>query len=193
MGLRKYKYYFKKPKSEIAKDILTGLLVAGVICIAATSPYFIRSLLKNNKKWNKYSKKKVYDTFYNFKRRGLIEIKKEGGQIYISLSKEGKKKAGILQINNLKIRKPKKWDGKWRIVIFDIVQLKKIYREALRGKLKELGFHPLQKSVWVHPFDCRAEIELLKDFFGLSEKELRLIIAEDIGKDDELRQFFKLP
>lgn len=192
MGLKKYKYYFKKPKSEISKDVLTGLLIAGVICIAGSSPYFIRNLLKNYKKWKKYPKRKVYDTFYNFKRSGLIEIKKEGHQIYISLTKEGKKKAGMLQIDSLKIKRPKKWDGKWRIIIFDIAQLKKIYREALRGKLKELGFRPLQKSVWVYPFDCQAEIEVLKDFFGLSEKEVRLIVAEDIGKDNELRQFFKL-
>jgi len=77
-------------------------------------------------------------------------------------------------------------------VIFDIAQLKKIYREAFRGKLKELGFHPLQKSVWIYPFDCRAEIDLLKDFFGLTEKEIRIIIAEDIGEDDKIKEFFKL-
>jgi len=192
MGIKKYKYYFYKPKSEIVKDILIWLAIAGGVYIAASSPYFVRNLLKSFKKWRKYPKKKIVDTFYNLKRQGLIEIHQRGGQIYINLTKEGKKKAGRFQIGALKIKKPKKWDGKWRLVIFDISQLKKIHREAFRGKLKELGFYPLQKSVWIHPFDCQAEIELLREFFGLTEREIRLIIAEKIGKDQEIKEFFKV-
>lgn len=192
MGIRKYKYYFKKPRSEIVKDILYWLFVSGAVLIAATSPFFLTNLLKGYKKWRKYPKKKVSDTFYNLKRQGLIEIQIKSQQIYISLTEKGKEKAGWLQIDALKIKKPKRWDGKWRIVIFDISQLKKLYREAFRGKLKELGFYPLQKSVWVYPFDCQAEIELLRDFFGLSEREIRLIVAENIGNDKNLRKFFKV-
>ena len=100
--------------------------------------------------------------------------------------------AGWLQIDALKINRPKKWDGKYRIIIFDIAQLKKFYREALRGKLKELGFYPLQKSVWIHPFDCRDEIEVLREFFGLDQKEMRLIVSEDIGPDGWLKKIFKI-
>ncbi|PIQ98597.1 MAG: hypothetical protein COV64_00375 [Candidatus Nealsonbacteria bacterium CG11_big_fil_rev_8_21_14_0_20_39_9] len=192
MGIGKYKYYFKKPKSEISKDIFSWLLIAGAVYIAASSPYFIRNLLTGYKKWQKYPKRKVYDTFYMLRKKGYINIGKRNRQIYISLTKEGKKKAGVFQIDALTIKKPKKWDKKWRIVIFDIAQLKKTYREAFRGKLKELGFYPLQKSVWVYPFDCQAETELLKDFFGLSDQEMRLIVADNISKDDQLRKSFKL-
>jgi len=97
-----------------------------------------------------------------------------------------------LQIDSLEIKKPKKWDGKWRIVVFDIIEMKKIHREAFRGKLKELGFRPLQKSVWIHPFNCKDEINLLRKFFGLTEADLRLIIAERLGDDKKFREFFKL-
>jgi len=192
MGFKKYKYYFKKPRTEIVKDILKWLLVAGMVCVAASSPYFTQNLIRNYKKFKKYPKKKVSDTFSNLKRQGLISFKKVNHQIFISLTEKGKQKANWLQIDDIKIKKTKKWDGKWRIVIFDISQLKKLYREAFRGKLKELGFYQLQKSVWIIPFNCKAEIELLKDFFGLSDKELRLIIAEDIGKEEELKKIFKL-
>jgi len=192
MEIKKYKYYFKKPRSEIVKDILYWLFVTESVLIAVTSPFFLTNLLKGFKKWRKYPKKKVSDTFYNLRRQGLIEIQRKNHQIYISLTEKGREKAGWLQIDGLKIKKPKKWDGKWRLVIFDISQLKKLYREAFRGKLKELGFYPLQKSVWVHPFDCQAEIELLRDFFGLTEKEIRLVVAENIGKDKNLREFFNL-
>ncbi len=192
MELRKYKYYFKKTKSEIVKDVFRCLLTAGAIYIAASSPYFILNVLKNYKNFKKYPKKKVGDTFYNLKRQGLIEIRKTNHQIYISLTKDGKKRANWMQIDDLKIKKQKKWDRKWRLVIFDIVEFKKNHREAFRGKLKQLGFYPLQKSVWIYPFDCQPEIELLKDFFGLSDKEIRVIVAGDVGPDDKLKEIFKL-
>ena len=190
--MSKYKYYFKKPKSEISKDIFRLLLVSGMVCIAARSPYFTLNLMKAFKKWRKYKKKKVYNTFYSLKRKGYININKKNRQIYISLTEKGERKANWLQINALKIKKPKKWDGKWRIVIFDISQLKRLQREAFRGKLKELNFFPLQKSVWICPFKCSDEINLLKTFFALSEKEVRLIIAENIGKEDSLIKKFSL-
>jgi len=192
MGLRKYKYYFRKPKSEIVKDILFWLVFTGMVYIAASSPYFIRNLIKAYQKRKRYPKKKIVDTFYNLRKQGLIEFGMKNKQVYIRLTEKGKKKANWMQINYLKIKKPRKWDGWWRLVIFDIAQIKKIYRESLRGKLKELGFYQLQKSIWVHAFDCQAEIELLKDFFGLSNKEMRLVLAKDIGDDRDLKKFFKL-
>jgi len=192
MALKKYKYYFRKPRSEIVKDIFSLLLASGVILIAASSPYFVRSILKNFNKLGKYSKKRIDNTFYNLKKQGLIKIESRNHQIYVSLTNEGRRKAGIFQINNLKIKKPKKWDKKWRIAMFDISENKKIRREALRGKLKELGFYQLQKSVWVYPYDCQSEIELLKDFFNLSQKEIKIVVAEKVSDDRELKEFFQL-
>ena len=192
MGLGKYKYYFRKPRSAIVKDVLYWLLMTGAVYLAASSPYFARNLWREYERWKKYPKKRVSDTFYNLKKQGLIEIKKQGPQIYINLTEEGKKKASFLQINDLRINQPKRWDRKWRLVIFDIAQKKRLIREAMRGKLKQLGFYHFQKSVWIHPFECLDEIELLKDFFGLSEDELRLIVAERLGNDDELKEYFKL-
>ncbi len=192
MGLQKYKYYFRKPRSEIIRDIFYWLMITGAVYIAASSPYFIRSVLRARKKWKKYSKKTITNAFYNLRSQNLIEIKGDGKQIYISLTEKGRKKAGYMQIDALDIKKPKVWDKKWRIVIFDISELKRVYREAFRGKLKELGFYQLQKSVWIHPFDCRAEIELLRDFFGLRERELKLIVADDIGNDTEIKEKFML-
>jgi len=188
----KYKYYFKKPRSEIARDVLGYLLLTGAIYIAASSPYFGINLIKNFQRWRKYKKRNVVDTFRRLQKQGGIEIDEKDHQIYIKLTERGRKMAGWLQIDALKINKSKKWDGKWRIVIFDISQLKKFYREAFRGKLKELGFYPLQKSVWIHPFDCQNEIQVLREFFGLNQKEMRLIIAENIGSDDRLKEIFKI-
>ena len=190
--MSKYRYYFRKPKSEIAKDILGSLIIGGMIAVAATSPFFIVNLIKGLKGLKKYPNKKVYDNFYKLRKQGLVDFYKKNNQIYISLTEKGKKKAGWMQIDALKIKKPKKWDGKWRILLFDIMETKKFHREALRGKLIELGFRLLQKSAWVIPYECKDEIGLLKSFFGLSDKEVKLVVAQSIEGEKELKERFKL-
>lgn len=52
----------------------------------------------------------------------------------------------------------KKWDGKWRTVIFDIEEKSRHERDSLREELKGLGFGKLQESVWISPFPIENEI-----------------------------------
>jgi len=180
----------------LTKKILKGLLLAGAIWVAASSPYFSFYLSRGLRKAlqrRKYIKTKdptFYNTFYYLKNKGYLDIQKRNKQVYISLTREGRKKAGKYVIDDLEIKKPKKWDKKWRVVIFDIPNITNIKRAALRGKLKELGFYKLQQSVWVFPYDCGQEINLLKDFFGLKNKELNLITGR-IENDSFLRRYFK--
>lgn len=184
---------------SLSKKVLTGILLTGAIYVAASSPYFSLHLIKNIErelKKRKYLKKKYKDStfnnsFYYLKKRGYLNIEKKNKQIYISLTEKGKEKAGKYLIDDLEIKKPKKWDGKWRIVIFDIPNLTNIKRSALRGKLKHLGFYKLQHSVWTQPYDCQKEMNTLKEFFGLNEKEFKLITGE-IENDKFLKNIFNL-
>jgi len=184
-------------KNSVARKILYGILIIGAIYIAASSPYFALNLPKaisrelRRRKYFKAKNSQYNNAFYYLKRKGYLNIESKRGQIYISLTEEGKKKARRFQIDNLKIEKPKKWDGNWRIVIFDISTLTNIKRAVLRGKLKELGFRKLQQSVWVHPYNCGKEIELLREFFGLDKRELRMIIGK-IEEDEFLQKRFNL-
>jgi len=85
----------------------------------------------------------------------------------------------------------KKWDGKWRIVVFDIPEKKKGVRNALRRKLKELGFYELQKSVFVFPYECGNEIEFIVEFFEL-RPYVRTGVLEKIDNTTHLKRIFKL-
>lgn len=192
MGVGAYKYYFRKPRSEIVKDIFSWLLIGGAVALAATSPYFISNLLSGNKRFKRYTKRTISTAFDRLRRNGVISIESKNNQIYISLTPEGEKKAGIFQINDFKIKIPKQWDKKWRLLTFDIAHKRRILREALRGKLKQLGFRQFQKSIWIHPFDCSVEINLLKEFFGLTDKEVQLVVAEDVGNEKEWQRIFGL-
>lgn len=182
---------------SLTKTILLGLLIAGIITIAASSPYFALRLPKvlaqvlKKRNYLKGKREGFNNTFYYLKRKGYLIIEKRQNQIYISLTKKGKKRAGKYQIDDLKIKKSEKWDGLWRIVIFDIPDLTRMKREALRGKLKELGFCLFQKSVWVYPYDCQKAIILLRGFFGLKTTQLTLIEGK-IEEDIILRKAFGL-
>ncbi len=190
----KYKYYFRKPRSEVTRDIFQWLLVGGVIMIAATSPYFgihaWRAFQKHQNK--KYQKRSFSDIFTRLHRKGFIITEQNGHSLRITLTSQGRRFAGYLQIDGLKIQQPKKWDRKWRLVMFDIAQPKRKHRNALRGKLEELGFALYQKSVWLHAFDCRDQISILKDFFGLKENEISLIVAAKIDREAYFKKRFKL-
>ena len=194
--MTKYKYYFRKPRSEIAKDIVRWLLISGAIGLAATSPYFginAWRAFQKAKYQRKYVKRKFSDTFTRLVRNNAVCVERRGHEVKIFLTPEGRKIAGYMQIDSLNIKRPAKWDKKWRLVMFDISQLKLMHRNIFRSKLKELGFVPFQKSVWTHAFECRDEIGVLKDFFGLSDKEVCLVAVENIPLEDSLKKHFRLP
>lgn len=176
-----------------SKEVLKYLFLAGAVCVAATSPYFALNFTRSlSKSKFRIPKKKTSSTFRYLKRRGLIDIKRDGHDIKIALTEKGKKRAGKYQIDDLEITKPKKWDKKWRVVIFDIPHLKRTERNAFRGKLKELSFCPIQKSIWVHAFDCKEEIKLLREFFGLDKKQVQVLLVERIEDSASLKKFFNL-
>lgn len=188
-----------KTKREITKTILKGILLSGRIAIAYTSPYFVPAVIpqiiryaKYKKKQKEIEKRKFYNAFYKLKAKGFVKIQQEGKQIYVSLTKEGKKWAGKYQIDDLKIKKPWRWNKKWHLLIFDIPDKHKIKREALRGKLKELGLFQLQKSVWICPYEFKKEIEVLRSFFGLTPAEMNIVIAHEIENDKEAKIFFNI-
>lgn len=54
-----------------------------------------------------------------------------------------------------------KWDGKWRLVIWDIPEKRRNARDLFRHQLKQLGFKQFQQSVWTSKKNCTL---LLKEY-----------------------------
>lgn len=54
------------------------------------------------------------------------------------------------------------WDGTWYIMVFDVPEKDRHYRDTLRGFLKRLRMGCLQKSVWITPRDIRSEYDALE-------------------------------
>ncbi|PIP27921.1 MAG: hypothetical protein COX29_03920 [Candidatus Moranbacteria bacterium CG23_combo_of_CG06-09_8_20_14_all_35_22] len=187
-----------RENKNLTKKIILGVLLAGGIIIASTNPKFgqkiipeIIKLIKYKYK-NKKEKNKISSIFYRLKKNNLIDVEFRGKQIFVSLTEEGKKKAGKYQIDNLEIKKDKEWDKKWRVLIFDVKEKDKSKREALRGKIIELGLYQLQRSVWVCPYNFLREIEILRGFFGFNKDEMKVITASEIENDEKIKIFFGL-
>lgn len=53
----------------------------------------------------------------------------------------------------------KPWNHWWYVLMFDVPEKDRPYRNQLRGFLKRLRFGCLQKSVWVTPRDIRPEYD----------------------------------
>ncbi len=187
------KYYLKQPRSAIIRDILFWVEAGGVAFSAIAAPNASKVLAEAFLKRHPEKRRNSGVTaFRRLLKDGSLELTREGRQLYVSLTEEGRKKAGRFQIGALAIQKPKRWDKKWRIVIFDIPHENRLVREVLRGFLKRLGFYQMQKSVWILPYDCRDEVKLIRDFFGVPPAQLCLIVASEIEQAHELRKRFRL-
>lgn len=125
------------------------------------------------------------------KSKKYIRAKTINNEEVIEITPLGRKRVFKFHYDYMQITPPKKWDGKWRIVIFDIPEKKKQVRHSINLKLKELGFIALQKSTFTYPYECRKEIEFIKNHFYL-KKEVSYILAEEIDREEELKQKFNL-
>lgn len=125
------------------------------------------------------------------KKDRLLRLEKRGEEYVLILTERGRDRIRKGKIENLQIIKPKHWDKKWRLVLFDVPEQHKKAREAIRRKLRELGFYHLQKSCFVYPFECRDEIDFVTEFFNVSD-HVNYIVAESVDGEKELKNFFKL-
>jgi DNA-binding transcriptional regulator PaaX len=178
-----------------AGKILLGILALGPVLVIGAAAPNIFSAVKGFEKQSRYTKKQVRTAFNNLKQRKLIEIIHEGDEkIKVKLTNKGLKRVKEFSLEFLEIKKPKRWDGRWRMLMFDIPSKPKIYnqaREALRRKIKELGFCQMQKSVWVYPYECEDEILFIAELFHV-QKYIEIITAEKVLHEEMLKEKFKL-
>lgn len=131
-----------------------------------------------------------YQRVYHLAKRGLITKRSANGKQFLSLTGKGE-----LELLINKMRRSGKpassWDGKWRIMMFDIPEEAKIKRDWLRRLLKQNDFLQLQASVYISPYPLnRAAIDYL-EMTGLI-RYIMIIRADDIGNDQKLKKRFKL-
>lgn len=181
---------------EIIYLLGMGALLTGTIVMPGLG-YIAGSLHKwkkqydwkqREKEWKKFNLRLLRKNLKRLQKQKIIEIVGNNGQEIIKLTQKGKTKYLTFKLEVLSL-KGKVWDGKWRLVIYDISKLKKSAQESFRRILKQINFLPLQKSVYLTPYQCFEEIEYLREYFNLSEEVLLLEISK-LENDVYYKQYF---
>ncbi|KKW15834.1 MAG: Transcriptional regulator, PaaX family [Parcubacteria group bacterium GW2011_GWA2_50_10b] len=177
----------KARRGEIQKIILESVKLAGILAVGLVAPNVIGAMGKMGLISNKRQSEIVSSSASKLTKKGLLKFNGK----YYELTAEGEKKLRQLELRGYKLNRPKRWDKKWRVIIFDIPEKKKNVREQIRNLFMAAGLTRLQDSVWVYPYDCEDIIGLLKTDFGVGKNILYLIVDE-IENDKYLRQEFNL-
>jgi DNA-binding transcriptional regulator PaaX len=121
-------------------------------------------------------------------KKGLVKKKIDEEQVYLSLTQLGiKYLEKSAQRPALEIKhSAKKWDGKYRLIIFDIPEEKRTIRDLLRSKLKEFGCVGWQKSVWVTKEDVTKIV--LKFIEENSLEDYILVLETDAVNNKKLEK-----
>lgn len=170
--------------NKLQDAILSSIKVAGFLSVALLAPNALQMFGRSGI-ISESEKASVRSVRNRLIKSGLIEYSGKK----LTLTDKGSAFLRNLEEKNFSIAKPKKWDTKWRIIIFDIKEERKSTREKLRSTLIQIGFKKLQNSVWVFPYDCEDLITMLKADFKIG-KDVLYIIAEHIEYDKPLRDFF---
>lgn len=123
--------------------------------------------------------------------RGLITFEERDGRRYARITERGRQILELETLNAIGVKK-KKWDRRWRVVIFDVPERRRGIRVKLRRFMEEYGFVRLQDSVWIYPYDCEDLIALAKANLQIGTDVLYMIV-ERLENDKHLREHFALP
>ena len=163
------------------------LLAVGVGLLVLTSfalpnlPAAIGPILKmrGNKGFQSLLKK--------LRKKRLIDL---GGE-KIKLTAKGKKMLEDIELADLKLTKPEEWGGIWRLIAYDIPEKYKKSRDFFRYILEQNDFYQIQKSLWVHPYQCQQEIAAVAKNLNLSPYII-VMETEKLPNEKEMQSHFNL-
>ena len=174
----------------IQSIVLRTLAVSGLISVALVAPkmtHFFKYLDRPRQERTRVYAR-VRQTLTRLQEKGFITIVDDS----VELSAFGTRAMQEILASEYVIPEPAFWDGKWRMIIFDIKEKQRKRRDELRLLLEGVGFIKLQQSAWVHPYACDEFIALLKAHLASKGDELFYFTAEGLHPDVALRRHFKL-
>ncbi len=176
-------------KQNLQRALLLTLATAGLVAWAMMAPNTLRLLKYFPGDPIRYRLRTAAGKLVV---KGYAVWVKKGGAYCLRLTEKGQKALAFEQsVLSLKSQK-RTWDGRWRMVTFDVPERRRGVRGRLREMMKSVGFIRLQESVWVYPYDCEEFIALLKAELKVGRNVL-YIIADCIEQDGVLRKHFNLP
>lgn len=175
-------------RGELAKEILKGLAMGGfiIMCLAMPNLAQVVDLFKPRNSRDRY---RVKQAVRRLQKNNMVRIVNRNGHEVVEITTQGKKKVLDYDFDEMKLDVKKKWDGKWRIVMFDIPEKRKKARDAVSFKIKDIGMYPIQKSVFVFPHPCKDEIDFVGEVTGV-RKNIIYVEASHIDGNEKARRHF---
>ncbi len=173
--------------SKTINILLKTLTVSGVIGSSLVAPNATELFTKLAKPITHLDidEKELKHLLRYMERTKLIELSVREGDLHAKLTKKATERVNSVEIDDISIKTPSKWDKKWRIIIYDIPREKREHRYFLLEQLHRLNFFKLQDSTWVYPFSCTIEVlEILK---RLEIEQYVTFMVGDIESKDEVK------
>lgn len=182
-------------RKAILEVIILGILSGGGSPMRPTAPILIDGIIKilREDRKLKAEEKKVKRILESLEKKEIISLEKIGDEVFVkSIDKKNPQviKYSIKALLDFK-KKKKAWGGKWYIVFFDVPESQRNKRNYMRNFLVKMGFYPYQKSVYLFPYECEEEINLIKKIVE-SGKYMKYIVAEKIEDEKMAKMFFNL-
>ena len=173
---------------HLKRIILQTVAVAGMLSVAAVAPNVLGAMARLNLLPVKRQKEFIIASRARLLKQGLLTY----ADGFLRLTPKGEQTLGMLTLRDHRLKKPKRWDGKWRVLIFDVPEERRTLRDKIRRTLVAIGFVRLQDSVWLYPYDCEDVLVLLKADLKIG-KQLLYLIVDAMEYDIPYRKAFGLP
>ncbi|MBU1110467.1 hypothetical protein KKB83_02530 [Patescibacteria group bacterium] len=159
-------------------------------------PEWLKTMEEEQKRWcGKFNMAELRRNLKRMYNQKYVELVEENGYAVLKLTKNGRRKFIKYRLKDMveemSLDKTKKWDGKWRLIIYDIPKSKRSARDSLRFIFKNLKLLQLQRSVYLCPYPCEDEIEFLRQYYDVG-KEVMLLTVEKIENDRAYRKYFNV-
>jgi len=129
--------------------------------------------------------------FSRLRNQKLIEVKYKKGEDILELTEDGRNIFLRFNYEKIELKKSKIWDRCFRVIVFDIPERKRVARDSLRDKIKELGFLRFNHSVWVYPYPCQNEIDFIANYWDIG-KYVHFMLVKDLTSREKVEKYFNL-
>jgi DNA-binding transcriptional regulator PaaX len=174
--------------------LLRSLATVGVISVALIAPKMTRLLKKLDRPAKNRAQlyRRITQGLKRLEQDGLITLTGEYAKHRVKITEKGRAIIEKIEFGEYVIPEPAFWDGKWRVLIFDISERRRRSRVQLKRLLDGAGFVRVQDSVWVHPYPCDEFVSLVRAHLKSGVGEMRIFVAEALESDKDLRGHFNL-
>src|SRR3989344_842037 len=189
MGKMEKEARWERRKGYLQDAVLGPVAVAGILAVAMIAPNTLQLLGKMGYGKGRFGERSR-TALGRLAQKGHVKFEERDGKRYARITPAGQT-ALLLQeqLAALRVQKRRRWDKRWRLVIFDIPEKRRKIRDSLRATMQGAGFLQLQHSVWVHPYDCEDLVALIKADLHVG-KDVLYLIVEKIERDEWVRKHF---